>query len=466
MRRSMFTCLYLELVIGLFVTVAVFLYFAEDYMRQTDLEIFLNDGSYFVDLYTEQRTKADSQFSALARNHYQKFYIFELYLLDNWDGSPPCDGCRLLDTLQAVPIYITEENVYLAVFPLPNSRHSLVFKETRDFFSPNIEWYEDSEIKFLLMLVTTMALSLALLVYVPLYRVRKRVDRLVALQKRFGEGELSVRSEIYNTSPLHEASVSFNMMAEEIESRVKQSQIFSQAIPHEIRTPLSRIQMASDLVRRKVPAEQQRLFDDIDEYIEDINELTSDVIQLSRLNALTKEYRESMRIEKSLLAFCECRTRLMSNGLGGVKTDGIRRSDVMVFESTLAKLVLDNLIKNAARYGHGRVDVTLRDFDCCWCIDVEDDGPGIPLDKRDEIFIAFARLDQSRNANSGGFGLGLAIASSAAKRLGWHLSVDDSHLGGARFSILIPNQKNGDNASPCDDEAFKKYQARIDKAFH
>lgn len=88
MRRSMFTCLYLELVIGLFVTVAVFLYFAEDYMRQTDLEIFLNDGSYFVDLYTEQRTKADSQFSALARNHYQKFYIFELYLLDNWDGSP------------------------------------------------------------------------------------------------------------------------------------------------------------------------------------------------------------------------------------------------------------------------------------------------------------------------------------------------------------------------------------------
>ncbi|WP_438887646.1 histidine kinase dimerization/phospho-acceptor domain-containing protein, partial [Bacillus cereus group sp. BC232] len=90
----------------------------------------------------------------------------------------------------------------------------------------------------------------------------------------------------------HEASVSFNMMAEEIESRVKQSQIFSQAIPHEIRTPLSRIQMASDLVRRKVPAEQQRLFDDIDEYIEDINELTTDVIQLSRLNALTKEYRE------------------------------------------------------------------------------------------------------------------------------------------------------------------------------
>lgn len=101
-----------------------------------------------------------------------------------------------------------------------------------------------------------------------------------------------MRSEIYNTSPLHEASVSFNMMAEEIESRVKQSQIFSQAIPHEIRTPLSRIQMASDLVRRKVPAEQQRLFDDIDEYIEDINELTTDVIQLSRLNALTKEYRE------------------------------------------------------------------------------------------------------------------------------------------------------------------------------
>lgn len=52
--------------------------------------------------------------------------------------------------------------------------------------------------------------------------------------------------------------------------------------------------------------------------------------------------------------------------------------------------------------------------------------------------MAFSRLDRSRNADSGGFGLGLAIAASAAKTLNWTISVDDSELGGARFTVLVP----------------------------
>ncbi|WP_407830814.1 HAMP domain-containing protein, partial [Vibrio coralliirubri] len=82
-----------------------------------------------------------------------------------------------------------------------------------------------------------------------LHRVNKRVNKLLVVQEAFGQGDLRVRAESYHISPIKEIAQSFNEMAEDIETRVKQAHIFSQAIPHEIRTPLSRIQMASDLLR-------------------------------------------------------------------------------------------------------------------------------------------------------------------------------------------------------------------------
>jgi signal transduction histidine kinase len=105
---------------------------------------------------------------------------------------------------------------------------------------------------------------------------------------------------------------------------------------------------------------------------------------------------------------------------------------------TLAKLVLDNLFKNADRYGNGVVVVRLCQHQTYWTVSVEDNGCGVPEDKRDEIFLAFSRLDKSRNANNGGFGLGLAIADNAARLLNWTIDIGDSELGGARFTVFIP----------------------------
>ena len=82
--------------------------------------------------------------------------------------------------------------------------------------------------------------------------------------------------------------------------------------------------------------------------------------------------------------------------------------------------------------------MTIRSVEHFWIVDIEDDGPGIPEAMREEVFVPFSRLDKSRNADVKGFGLGLAIATSAARQLGWELSVGESHLGGARFTVLIP----------------------------
>ena len=64
----------------------------------------------------------------------QDFFIFDLTLVENWDGSPPCRDCNLLYRMQGIPVYLIDGSTYAAVFPLPNTSKSLVFKEKTDFF--------------------------------------------------------------------------------------------------------------------------------------------------------------------------------------------------------------------------------------------------------------------------------------------------------------------------------------------
>ena len=69
---------------------------------------------------------------------------------------------------------------------------------------------------------------------------------------------------------------------------------------------------------------------------------------------------------------------------------------------------------------------------------VDDDGPGIPAEKREAVFERFARLDESRATSSGGAGLGLAICARLTELMGGRIAVEDSPLGGARFVLELP----------------------------
>ena len=101
---------------------------------------------------------------------------------------------------------------------------------------------------------------------------------------------------------------------------------------------------------------------------------------------------------------------------------------------------LSALVANAIAYtpGGGAVRVTTVAAGAGWRVSVDDSGPGIPAEKRAEVFRRFARLDRSRSAASGGAGLGLAICQRLVELMGGTIVVDDSDLGGARFSIELP----------------------------
>ncbi|WP_086051524.1 sensor histidine kinase [Vibrio syngnathi] len=433
----MFTRLYFGIVTGMSATMFLFWNLGEGHMRRTEIETFLNDGVYFSEQYVRQHNRENSLYKELDRTGYQQFYIFNLRLLENWSGEAPCQKCELFTTLNGVPIYLTGNNLYSAVFQLPNSKFSFVFSEVGNFFSPEIEWYEDSERNFFIGLLLAVIFAIGASVYLPVRRFQERIELLVEKQKQFGRGKLSTRSGVDEIHPVSELAKSFNFMAEEIESKVKQSHIFAQAIPHEVRTPLSRIQLATDLLRREAKEHQQVFFDDIDTYIEDINDLTSEIIMLSKLNVMDNSFFELVKVKADLREYCLDRIRYSK--LDNVTFESKVQLECKIkCDCSMARLVFDNVIKNAGNYTQDQVWVTLDDNSENWLVLVEDNGPGIPEDRRDEVFLPFSRLDSSRASKTGGLGLGLAIALSAAKKLSWDIRICDSKQGGAKFCILIP----------------------------
>lgn len=437
MVRSTFTKAYISLATGLVITVVAFLTLGSDFMRKTEVEIFLNDGQFFVNQYIEQRGQPNSLYKELTNTGKQQFYIFNLSLVNVKSETLPCSDCRELYRLKSIPIYLVEDNLYVAVFPLPNSAKSLMFSENRDFFEPQFEWYEDSEVMFVIGLVAWIFVSLGVFVYVPIRHLHNQINQLNRASRRFGRGEFSARIDSDNFRlPLKELAESFNYMADDIEGHVKQSQIYTQAIPHEVRTPLSRIQLASDMARRNAVEEQEPFFDDIDRYVDDISALTASVVQISRVGGLTESElldTQNLLPERWLKQRIDRQEHYNKQiSFHASLTEPAPALDVL---ETLANLVIDNLLQNAFRYADAAVAITLIGFDNTLVIDIEDDGAGIPKDKYDEIFLAFSRLDESRHSD--GFGLGLTIASEAAKRLNWRISLGESELGGARFTVLI-----------------------------
>ena len=114
------------------------------------------------------------------------------------------------------------------------------------------------------------------------------------------------------------------------------------------------------------------------------------------------------------------------------------RGDYGAIDQRLMERVLDNLVNNALRYASQRLRISLWLNGDEACLQVEDDGPGIPPEARREVFEPFVRLDPSRDRATGGCGLGLAIVFSIAQAFQGRVFVETSPLGGACFRFCWP----------------------------
>lgn len=298
----------------------------------------------------------------------------------------------------------------------------------------------DLDIRIYAYLLLALAALFAVVLWIH-YHWRD-IRRLQDAARAFGAGKLSTRVKLSGKkSNIHELSRQFNDMAERIEASIKQQREMMHGISHELKTPLARLEFGLALLAE--PDETGRMRERRDALRRDVRELDELVTELLTIGRLEQGASELAPMEVVVDA-------LIDSVAGNVANDVADRGitlDVSAFgapathvcDPKLVARALLNLIRNGARYASHKVLLAAAgDASGALVLSVDDDGPGIPAAERARVFEPFQRLDSSRDRQTGGFGLGLAIVRRVAQVHGGDVRLEDSPLGGARFVITLP----------------------------
>ncbi|MEV5069462.1 HAMP domain-containing histidine kinase [Microbacterium sp. LMI12-1-1.1] len=225
-----------------------------------------------------------------------------------------------------------------------------------------------------------------------------------------------------------------NRMLDRLDAAAAAQRRFVSDASHELRSPLATIRQHAELAQLHPEATS---IDDLAGVVHDeglrMQDLVDALLLLTRLDESPAIQHEAVDLDD--LAFAEI-TRLRAGG-AVVDGSGIHAARVRGDVRLLGRLVR-NLADNAARHARSAVAIGVLERDGQVLLTVDDDGPGVPAAERERIFERFVRLDEARARDAGGSGLGLAIVRAIAEAEGGSVGVEDSQLGGARFSVVLP----------------------------
>lgn len=241
-------------------------------------------------------------------------------------------------------------------------------------------------------------------------------------------------SRVTTIRPLAE---SFKSMTQRLRALIEGQQEFTNALSHELRTPLARIKFGLELLKKDLPESANKELQNLRQDVQEIDELIGSMLDYARLEHpdLEIQWRSvpaQQFINETVNKFQQCSTAVTIEVVNEVG-----RSEVEC-DPYLMGLSLSNLLSNALRYAKTSVHISFQRLERSWRLQVDDDGPGVPEESRARVLKAFARLDDSRDRGSGGYGLGLAIVNRIAGLHGGSVRIEQSSLGGASLSLCWP----------------------------
>ena len=252
-----------------------------------------------------------------------------------------------------------------------------------------------------------------------------------------GAGRFDVSTRVGRFSPLRPLSEAFRGMARRIGGLLQSHRTLTSAVSHELRTPLARLRFSHQLAREETSADgKDRYLARMEADIAEIGALTSELLDYARLERGAPEMRQQTVPAGPWLEDVLADARNDNGADGPVRVSASIEVDSVRCEPRYMARALVNLLRNAHAHARTTVSVSLRHVQGRTEIHVEDDGRGIPATERERLFEPFARLDDSRARDSGGFGLGLAIVRQVARWHGGDAVISDSPLGGTRVSIV------------------------------
>ena len=269
------------------------------------------------------------------------------------------------------------------------------------------------------------------------------IRRLRQATRQFAAGDLTTRvgDQVKGKHEIAGLAVDFDEMAAKIETLVGTQKRLLRDISHELRSPLARLGVALELARQDAnQAARQKALGRIELEAERMNEMIGQLLSLTRLETGASE------LPQAEFDLCQLLERLVqdarfeaANRNCAVNFSGPESLVISGFEVLLARGV-ENVIRNALSYSadESLVVVELRQTAREIQIVITDQGPGVPEAALDKLFEPFYRVADARDRQSGGSGIGLAIAAQAVRLHGGSICADNRAEGGLRVSISLP----------------------------
>lgn len=262
---------------------------------------------------------------------------------------------------------------------------------------------------------------------VAVFFMRKQVtpiQRLAQAAESFGKGRDVEGFKPEGALEVRQASAAFLQMRSRIKRQVQQRTDMLSGVSHDLRTPLTRMKL------------QLAMFDPSG----DVEDLKSDVTEMERMVEGYLAFARGEGTEQpqpteimTLLRDVVTQTRRE----GGIIDLHTEQDISLPLRREAIRRCFANLLVNAQRYGR-HVSVRAGQRDQSVEVIVDDDGPGIPRERRKDVFKPFFRLDESRNQETGGIGLGLTIARDVIHSHGGELRLDEAPGGGLRVQVRLP----------------------------
>ena len=291
-------------------------------------------------------------------------------------------------------------------------------------FAKRNQAYASNSMIFLLWMVGTSLVLLTIAIIFLRNQIRP-IQALARAAEAFGRGQKPLEDfRPRGAEEVRRAGTAFLRMRERIERQIDQRTAMLTGVSHDLRTILTRFRLQLEFAASA--ADRAALRKDVDEMQSMLEGYLAfakgDVAEEAMPFDLTEFFSRFARE-------AQMRGKSFDCNLAGI-------TEILVKPNGFSRL-MSNLVSNALRHAD-TVVVAMRLAPRSLIFVIDDNGTGIPADKREDVFRPFYRLDEARNLNESGTGLGLAIARDLARGHGGDIQLSDSPLGGLRATVILP----------------------------
>ena len=270
--------------------------------------------------------------------------------------------------------------------------------------------------------ITLPAFLLITIAIIFLKNQTRPIINLARASEKFGRGEDIEEFRPSGALEIRQAGFEFEKMRKRIIRHLNQRSEMLSGISHDLRTPLTRIKLQLSFIKDKEIS--KKLSDDVEEMEKMLNEY------LQFASSRSAEITETFDLSELL------KTTIMKYEKKEIITD-ISKEVFLDGRKNLMQRCFSNLIDNAIKYS-ANVYISLRKLNNNILITIDDDGPGIPENERENVFKPFYKIDKSRGDSKSSVGLGLSIASDTVKSHGGNIKLETSPTNGLRIKVILP----------------------------